>query len=141
MICADVTDAHARHKPRRLQLARHLDRPVVRRRLVIGVADHHVEVIVVGQQSSGRQGALLHEIVMGCVTVSRAAPETLRFCGLCPVEAKGAEVVAERNGSVLRGGNRIHSGDQAIRGQSRQGLELRLTTRAVCDARVFVDVL
>ena len=60
---------------------------------------------------------------------------------LGPVKTHRAEIVAERDGNGGWNRDGGYTGDQALRGDSAQRIELLSTGRAVGDARVLVDLL
>ena len=83
----------------------------------------------------------MHEGVTDEIAVLGGAQKPLRLRGLCPIEAQGANVIAEPNRNALRDRDRAYFGNQTIRGQLRQRIELRGAGRAVSDAGAFADKL
>ena len=116
------------------------ERAQPRRTEQILIADDRVPIIVVRSKSGGRQGGLLYQRVAREVTVFGSAPEPLRFGRLRPIEADGADVIAERDWHVLRNCDRAHSRAEAFRSELRECVELCRAGRAVGDAGVLVNV-
>ena len=116
------------------------ERSQPRRTERVGIADHHVQVVVVGQQSGRWQRALLHQIVMRGVVVGRRAQEPLRFHRLSPVKPERSDVIPEWHTRVLRHLNGADGGNEAAGYQAGQRIELVRHGRAIRNAGVFVNV-
>src|SRR5215469_13617599 len=105
------------------------------------VADDHVQIIAVPRRASRRQSGLLYRKIVSGVVVLGSSQKPLRTIGLRPIDARRTERVAKGNRHVVRNGDGIHPGNQPLRGERSERIELRKAGRTVSDAGVFVLVL
>jgi len=102
------------------------------------IAHRDTEIVVVSEQTSGRQGPLLHHVVVRGVGINGTAQEPVRPGRLSPIKAKHPQCVTKGDGHTGRHLDRGDTGNEAFRGQSSQGTELRQARRRVGDTGILM---